>query len=106
MGARMIVLVGQDLTSGNYSKYSTIGTQYLTGYWSFRGQAIKTQRFIEESYEIAVCSLSPFMGTGYTSNKWPRRNDTMIKSMVILKNFPSIVLNKLSSLFGRNKKKG
>ena len=105
MGARLIVLIGQDLTSGNYSKYSTLGTRYFTGYWSFRGQAIKTQRFIEENYEIAVCSLSPFMGTGYADNKWPRRNDSIIKSLVILRNFPRIVSNKLSSLFGRDKKK-
>jgi hypothetical protein len=90
MGAKLIIVIGHDLRSGNYKGYSTERTLFVRGpsYWKFRGQAIKTQQFIHENYDSSVAILSPFMGIGYTNNRWPRYKDKVVQFLEIVRVLP------------------
>tara|TARA_B100000131_G_scaffold245765_1_gene238641 strand:+ start:105 stop:878 length:774 start_codon:yes stop_codon:yes gene_type:complete len=108
MGARIIVLIGHDLKSGNYRGYSTERTIFVRGpsYWKFRGQAIKTQNFVNSNYDTTVVSLSPFMGIGYIDNYWPKYKDTTIKVLELIRTIPRNAVSRFFSFSWFRKRKG
>ena len=112
LGAKIIILIGHDMFSGNYSGYSTERTPFFKrgprfrgpSYWKFRGQAIVTQSFLQSNYDTTVSTLSPFMGVGFRNNNWPRYKDTVVKVLEIIRTLPRIALGRIKGvLWGRKR---